>query len=126
MTDTKPEKSKSIIRIFILHIILLVFSLSTVLSKLASGEEFLSLRFCGFYAGIIVLLGIYAIVWQQLIKHLPLIFAYANKAVTIIWGLILGYLLFSESITLNKVIGALVVIAGIVVFSLGEKNNDPA
>lgn len=126
MTDTKPEKSKSIIRIFILHIILLVFSLSTVLSKLASGEEFLSLRFCGFYAGIIVLLGIYAIVWQQLIKHLPLIFAYANKAVTIIWGLILGYLLFSESITLNKVIGALVVVAGIVVFSLGEKNNDPA
>ena len=126
MTDTKPEKSKSIIRIFILHIILLVFSLSTVLSKLASGEELLSLRFCGFYAGIIVLLGIYAIVWQQLIKHLPLIFAYANKAVTIIWGLIWGYLLFSESITLNKVIGALVVIAGIVVFSLGEKNNDPA
>ena len=126
MTDTKPEKSKSIIRIFILHIILLVFSLSTVLSKLASGEELLSLRFCGFYAGIIVLLGIYAIVWQQLIKHLPLIFAYANKAVTIIWGLIWGYLLFSESITLNKVIGALVVVAGIVVFSLGEKNNDPA
>ena len=126
MTDTKPEKSKSIIRIFILHIIPLVFSLSTVLSKLASGEDFLSLRFCGFYAGIIVLLGIYAIVWQQLIKHLPLIFAYANKAVTIIWGLIWGYLLFSESITLNKVIGALVVIAGIVVFSLGEKNNDPA
>lgn len=124
MTDTKPEKSKSIIRIFILHIILLVFSLSTVLSKLASGEKFLSLRFCGFYAGIILLLGIYAIVWQQLIKHLPLIFAYANKAVTIIWGLIWGYLLFSESITLNKIIGALVVIAGIVVFSLGEKNND--
>lgn len=124
MTDTKSEKSKSIIRIFILHIVLLVFSLSTVLSKLASGEEFLSMRFCGLYAGIILLLGIYAIVWQQLIKHLPLIFAYANKAVTVIWGLIWGYLLFSENITPNKVIGALIVIAGIVVFSLGEKNND--
>ena len=124
MTDTKSEKSKSIIRIFVLHIVLLVFSLSTVLSKLASGEEFLSMRFCGLYAGIILLLGIYAIVWQQLIKHLPLIFAYANKAVTVIWGLIWGHLLFSESITPNKVIGALIVIAGIVVFSLGEKNND--
>ena len=125
MTDTKSEtKRKSIIRLFILHIILLVFSLSTVLSKLASGEEFLSLRFCGLYAGVILLLGIYAIVWQQLIRHLPLIFAYANKAITIVWGIIWGYLLFSENITLNKVIGALIVIWGIIVFSLGEKKND--
>ena len=72
----------------------------------------------------ILLLGIYAVIWQQVLKHLPLVFAYANKAVTVIWGLLWGYLIFSEEVTPNKVLGAVIVIAGIVMFSLGEKETD--
>ena len=32
----------------------------------------------------------YAFGWQQVIKHLPLTTAYANKAVTVVWGILLG------------------------------------
>ena len=35
-------------------------------------------------------LVVYAVGWQQVIKHLPLTTAYANKAVTVVWGILLG------------------------------------
>ena len=123
MTETKSDK-KSFIWIAVLHAAFIIYSLSTVLSKLASGEDFLSIKFCGIYGGMILLLGVYAVIWQQVLKHLPLVFAYANKAVTVIWGLIWGYILFSEEVTPNKLLGAVIVIAGIVLFSLGEKETD--
>ena len=64
------------------------------------------------------MLGIYAIAWQQIIKRLPLTFAYANKAIGVIWGMFWGLVAFGESITPKKIIGAVIVIAGIVLYSL--------
>ena len=69
------------------------------------------------------MLGIYAVVWQQIIKKLPLTLAYANKAVTVIWGLIWGLLFFGEKITPLKVIGAVIVITGIAVYAFSDKEN---
>ena len=40
-----------------LHLLLALYSISSVLSKLAAGEPFLSLGFCLCYAGMIALLG---------------------------------------------------------------------
>ena len=83
---------KSKIRYFIfLHIVILIFAFTNIASKLASGADFLSLRFIVCYGLVVLGLGIYAIFWQQVIKHLPLITAYANKAVTVIWGMIFGF-----------------------------------
>ena len=105
---------------FALHMILLLYSVSSVFSKMAAGQTFLSVRFCLYYAGIIAILGVYAIAWQQIIKRLPLTAAFANKAVTVVWGIVWGALFFREAITVGKVIGAALIIAGIVVFSGGE------
>ena len=118
------EKTKYLI---ILHILLMVYSCSTICSKMAAGEEFLSLRFCFFYGGVIFLLGVYAVVWQQIIKKLPLTLAYANKAVTVIWGLIWGLLFFGEKITPLKIAGALIVISGIALYAFSDtdKKNIP-
>ena len=52
--------------------------------------------------------------WQQSIKHFPLTTAYANKAVTIAWGMLWGILFFREDITHNMAIGAIIVIIGVV------------
>lgn len=97
----------------LLHIVLLIFSATGIASKLASGAEFLSPKFILFYGLVILGLGVYAIFWQQVIKHLPLVTAYANKAVTVIWGMIFGLLFFEEKITIGKAIGAAIVIAGV-------------
>ena len=102
-----------------LHLLLFFYSLAVVLCKLVASSEFLSLRFCILFAGVFLLLALYAVFWQQILKKIPLITAYTNKAVTVIWGLVWGVLIFGEEITIKKLIGVLVVGAGIVLYSRG-------
>ena len=97
-----------------LHIELLLFSLGGVCTKMASQYDFLSFWFIFFYGLVILNLGVYAIVWQQIIKKLPLNTAYSNKAITIVWGILWGFLFFREQITWNMIVGALIVIVGVV------------
>ncbi|MDR0350336.1 MAG: transporter [Coriobacteriales bacterium] len=98
-----------------LHAIILLYSLSAVCSKMAAGCEPFSLPFIAWYAGMLLLLGVSALVWQQVIKSLPLTTAFANKGVTVAWGLLWGALLFGESIDLKMLIGAAIVFVGIIV-----------
>ena len=97
-----------------LHIELLLFSLGGVCTKMASQYDFLSFWFIFFYGLVILNLGVYAIVWQQIIKKLPLNTAYSNKAITIVWGILWGFLFFREQITWNMIVGSLIVIVGVV------------
>lgn len=117
------RKSKTTV-LLALHILLAVYSLSGVLSKLASGFSFSDIGFCLCYCGIIALLGVYAIGWQQIIKRLPLTTAYANKAVTVVWGIIWGILLFSEEINLFKALGAVVVLAGVALYAVADNATE--
>jgi len=113
---------KNIKTVFALHLLLMVYSMSGICSKKAAGEAFLSLPFCLYYGGVILLLVVYAIGWQQIIKRLPLTTAFANKAVTVIWGIIWGAVFFQEPVTIGKVIGALMIIAGVVLFAYADKD----
>ena len=74
----------------LLHIILGIYAGSSVCSKLAAQQPFLSAAFLLLYGLMLAALVAYAIGWQQVIKHLPLTTAYANKAVTVVWGILLG------------------------------------
>ena len=107
-----------------LHLMLVVYSLSGVLSKLASRFDFLSMQFIACYGGIIALLGLYAIVWQQIIKRIPLTTAYANRAITVVWGMVWGVLIFSESLSILQVVGGAIVLTGVVLYSLSESHGD--
>lgn len=118
MNNSNKSKLKTLA---LLHGMLMIYSMSGICSKLAAGEKFLSFKFCLFYGILIMLLGFYAIGWQQIIKRLPLSTAFANKAVTIIWGLIWGMLFFHEKITVQKVLGILLVVIGIVIFSRADE-----
>lgn len=96
-----------------LHILILMYSLGGIFSKFAGREKFLSFRFIAFYGAVLLVLFLYAIVWQQILKRVPLITAYANKAVTLIWGLIWGFAVFGETITTWNVVGAMVIVVGV-------------
>ena len=111
------KKAKTLI---LLHLMLMVYSMGGICSKMAGQVPFLSLEFCIYYGIIIALLGFYAIGWQQIIKRLPLTTAFANKAVTVVWGLVWGLVWFGEAITPGKLIGATLVIFGVVLYSKGE------
>lgn len=103
--------------LFMLHLLLMVYSISGILSKNAANVSFLSIEFCLLYAGILALLGLYAIGWQQILKRMALTTAFSNKAVTIVWGIIWGAFFFAEPITLPKVGGAILIVVGVVLFS---------
>lgn len=101
--------------ILLLHFIILLYACVSICLKLASAREFLSLPWCGLYALVIFILGVYALLWQQVLKTLPLNFAYANKAVTVAWGMIFGILFFKETVEIKHIIGAAIVLLGVVV-----------
>ena len=70
-----------------------------------------------------LILVIYAVFWQLILKKLPLTVAMANKSATVIWGLIFGSILFKEHISLTNIIGAIIIIAGIVIVALADKGQ---
>lgn len=109
--------------LFVLHLMLLMYSIGDILSKLAGSSEFFSLQFCLLYAGLILILAIYALAWQQILARIPLTTAYSNRAVVVVWGIIWGIIFFGEALTLPKVIGAAMIIAGVVLFSRADKED---
>lgn len=98
---------------FFLHLCIFWYTGTTILSKVASDMEFLSLPYLLCYGGIIVVLGLYAIFWQQAIKGFKPSVAYSNKSVNLIWTLVVSALLFHEQITWNNLAGAAVIILGV-------------
>lgn len=114
--------NKSKVKVLIaLHLMLMIYSMSGICSKLASKQEFLSPMFCVYYGIIILLLGFYAIGWQQIIKRMSLTTAFANKAVTVVWGIVWGALIFHESVTIGKIAGAALVIVGVALFAKADE-----
>ena len=109
-----------------LHLFLMVYTTSGIFSKLAAGESFLSLPFIIFYGIQILLLAFYALGWQQFIKRMPLSVAYANKAVTVIWGCIWGVLIFHEHLTAGNIIGGILVLSGIALYGYADGLEESA
>ena len=117
----KDQKRKFQIKdILMLQIVFFIYSINSVVAKFASAQEPFSLNFILLYGLELCVLGVYAILWQQLIKRMELSVAYSNKAVVLLWAMVFGVLLFKEQITLTKVAGILLVIAGIVVLNSEE------
>lgn len=117
----KDQKKKFQIKdILMLQIVFFIYSINSVVAKFASAQEPFSLNFILLYGLELCVLGVYALLWQQLIKRMELSVAYSNKAVVLLWAMVFGALLFKEQITLTKVAGILLVIVGIVVLNSEE------
>lgn len=110
-----------------LHVSLLFSSLSGVCSKKAAGytDHLLSVPFFFWFGMVFVIMFGYAVIWQQILKRMPLTVAYSNKPVTLIWGMVWGAAVFGERITWNMILGAGIIFAGIylVVSSEGREHE---
>lgn len=98
----------------ILHLAVFILSLSTICSKFAAREDFLSVNFFLLYAGVILALGVYAVIWQQVLKKIPLTDAFVNKSASLIWSLVWGVALFDETVSASMILGLLIVAAGVI------------
>ena len=108
----EQNKKISIKNILVLQLVVAIYTLSSVAAKGAAGYEMLSWQFVFFYGLQIAILGVYAILWQQMIKRFDLSIAYANRSMAILWSLIWAVVFFHEKITLYNVIGVVIVLAG--------------
>ncbi len=117
LKEDKISKSQKVKLYFLLHLLLMMFSVMGICSKIAANQEFMSFRFILYYGLMLAILAIYAVAWQQIIKRLPLTTAFANKAVTVVWGMVWGVVAFQEHIAVNQVIGSVIIIAGIILYS---------
>ncbi|MCM1320680.1 MAG: EamA family transporter [Bacteroides sp.] len=116
-------KYRSVSSYILMHGIFFMYSFYTVLGKSASEFTFLSPQFCALCSAVIIILAVYAVCWQQVLKRIELSVAMAHKAATIIWGMIWGCLFFNEEITPRKIIGAAIISAGILVLSCSESSS---
>ena len=96
-----------------------IYSFVSVFAKLASQQSniYMTILFIGIE---IVILGIYAIVWQQALKKFDLVVALSSKGVTVIISLIWAVLIFQEKITINNLIGSALIVVGVWLVSADE------
>lgn len=112
MRIEKKFSFKLIKDIFILQLIIIFYTTSGIMAKNAAHYKFLSMGFLFYYGIEIVILGIYAIAWQQAIKKFDLSVAYSNRALSVLWSLIWAVLFFQEKVTLNNIIGVVIIVIG--------------
>lgn len=117
------KRMKKYKNMLLLHLLLAVYSMSGIASKYAAQQELMSGPFCIYYGLMMMALCLYALCWQQIIKKLPLVTAYANKAVTVVWGMVWGVLFFEETLTVMNVVGAAVIVVGVYMVVMSEEQE---
>ena len=93
-----------------------------VIGKFAarSAQSDQGLVFLLLYGAEIAVLGVYAIIWQQMIKKFDLSVAYATRAVALLWSLLWAALIFGEPVTGKKALGVALVVLGTAVVNAGK------
>ena len=114
------DKKFSIGAFILLQIALFIFSFGAVCSKMAGRQEFLSIPFFFFFFSLFLTLFVYAFLWQQILKRLSLVVAYACKGIGIFYGILWGVLFFKEVINWKMIAGAVLVLIGVYIFVIGE------
>ena len=103
-----------------LTLAVVIYSLAGFFSKLASGYAFLSLPYICCLGGVIIVLGIYAVLWQMALKRVPLNQAYLFRSLGVVFGLAIAHLAFHESLSWQNLLGAAIVLCGLLIL-LSEK-----
>lgn len=125
MENKGAQKRIGIREILIIQAVVIVYTLSGVASKLAAGYPFMSVGFILCYGAEMLILGIYAVLWQQIIKRFDLSVAYANRSVALLWSMVWAVSLFHETVTVKNLLGVAIVIAGTMIVN-SEANEGGA
>lgn len=112
MSIAKKVGGISVRTVVLLQVAVCIYTTSGIAAKIASQYSFLSHGFVLCYGIEILILGVYALIWQQIIKRVDISVAYANRAVAIFWSMLWSVLIFHENISINEIIGVLLIIGG--------------
>ena len=111
-------------KFLLLCVCFLIVSLSGVFLKFASMYEFLSSHYVFYFGMTVVVMGVYAVLWQEVLKLIPLNKAYLYKSSGIGISLMYAYIIFGENITVHNIIGCAMIIAGIMILSYKQRQAE--
>lgn len=99
----------------------LLYACVSIFTKYASQSDFMSWGYVWAVVGAIGVMGLYAVLWQQILKRIELSLAYMFKGTSIVFVMLLAHVIFGEQITWNNIIGAIIIILGIVLYAYSYK-----
>ena len=103
-----------------LQLAVAIYTTSGIAAKLASRYVFLSPGFILCYGAEILILGVYAVIWQQIIKRVDISVAYTNRSVSIFWSMLWSVLIFHENVTFKEIAGVILIFAGTLMVNSDE------
>ncbi|WP_338108296.1 EamA family transporter [Bacillus pseudomycoides] len=103
-----------------LHVAFLLYSIILLYMKWAAKFPVSSISFFIAYFGLVVILFGYAILWQQVIKHFEISKAYSHRGIIILWSMLWSVIFLGETIKWNNLLGAAILMIGIVVVTKDE------
>lgn len=113
----KSSSNLTVCSVVILLLVYLFYSTVSIATKFTSLQEFLSLRYFLGLSAVVAMLGVYAVIWQQVLKRIELTTAYMFKGISLIFVLMFSALIFNETITVWNIAGASLIVGGIVLFA---------
>ena len=96
-----------------------VYSFVSVAAKVAANQAYFFMVVM-YVLLEVALLGIYAILWQQILKKISLVVAMSCKGISLILTLAWSVMFFSEEITFYNIVGSLFILVGIWMVALDE------
>lgn len=108
-------------KVLLLIVSFLILSSSGVFLKLASMHEFLSLQFIAYFGMTVLVMAIYAVLWQKVLEIMPLHKAYLCKSSGVGISLMYAYIIFHEHISINNILGCIMIILGIMALSYNKR-----
>ncbi len=117
---------KKIKNIALLQGVIMIYTVSSVMSKEASVSKGNWVRFLFFLGLEFMVLGIYAVLWQQIMKRFSLSVAYANRSMAVVWSMVWAVVFFHDAITIKNVVGVLLIVIGTVIINMeaGDRADD--
>ena len=119
--NQNTQEGTRVLFLIVMQAAVAVYSFSGAAGKLASAHAFIAVPFILLYGLEILCLGVYAILWQQIIKRFELSVAYVNRAMSLLWSLVWSAFLFNEHISIQNIIGVVIVVCGVALVNTGEK-----
>ena len=115
MADKEPISTRNltISSVVLLLLAFLIYSCTGIFTKLASMQKMLSVEYLHYFAFVIAAMGIYAVLWQIILKRVALSQAFLFKSLTVLFSLFFAWSIFHEAITPKNMIGCCFIIAGI-------------
>jgi drug/metabolite transporter (DMT)-like permease len=114
------DRLNKIKNIVILQCVVVIYTISSLMSKKASASEGDIVKFLFWFGMEFVILGIYAILWQQVIKRFELSVAYANRSMAVVWSMAWAVIFFHDTITVKNIIGVCLVVIGTIIVNTEE------